>query len=570
LDFFDYAWATSFQITKKKHEEVKVLVRDDVDFPILGKDSSGYVICVPEPRRVSKGLISFEGLTLNASNEFHRKVLWQLFRASIYHLSLHIATSGYEAYVDWAKSKDSNLALYVANILEDAVVVAHVRTEWSPLIPDTALANTISYLRLKPAHVIFDDSLRIMAAILSNYTVGKSKGDLPRQMQKDADDIVSYLRRIEDLVSKQLDQTENQPKNPQKKEKLEIADAIYSKLHKYGRPPSALTLPYTESYSGNSVYRKNITAKEKEFNDTLEMAFTKLGSTRFIDESCEREASQAFSTWEAKMAHQQKILEGYKDLLAGTRFSAAEFPREDYTEYLRSKELLSGPIRRVLEKLRLLKNITGEDFRQESGLVDLQEAIQIIASKSQRTDIFVREEYQTREEAWAIVIDASHSLDSFLGEVRGIALCLAETAKNLILNRAAWGVFAFNDEFYIIKDFSENYSTHVRARIGGLKQKGLTYLPDGLKVAKNAMQSRIEQAKIIVAVSDFFPSGDLAIENELIQDLKQMERSGMGLIGVGVKSRAVKNYFRCNCVVETPYDLMKSFTKAFLEYSATV
>jgi Mg-chelatase subunit ChlD len=300
------------------------------------------------------------------------------------------------------------------------------------------------------------------------------------------------------------------------------------------------------------------------------MAFTKLGSTRFMDESCEREAAQAFSTWEAKMAHQQKILEGYKDLLAGTRFSAAEFPREDYTEYLRSKELLSGPIRRVLEKLRLLKNITGEDFRQESGLVDLQEAIQIIASKSQRTDIFVREEYQTREEAWAIVIDASHSLDSFLGEVRGIALCLAETAKNLILNRAAWGVFAFNDEFYIIKDFSENYSTHVRARIGGLKQKGLTYLPDGLKVAKNAMQPRIEQAKIIVAVSDFFPSGDLAIENELIQDLKQMERSGMGLIGVGVKSRAVKNYFRCNCVVETPYDLMKSFTKAFLEYSATV
>ena len=570
MDFFDYAWATSFQITKKKHEDVKVLVRNDMDFPILGKDSVGYVICVPEPRRVRNGLVSFEGLTLNASSEFHRRVLWQLFRASVFHLSLHIATSGYEDYVEWARNKDPNLALYVANILEDAVVAAHVKTEWTPLIPDMALANTISYLRLKPAQVIFDDPLRIMAAILSYYTIGKSKGDLARQTQKDANDIVSYLRSIEDLTSRQLADAQSHQRPFQNKEKLEIADAIYSKLHKYGKPPLTVTLPYTESYGGNSVYRKNITGREKEFNDTLEMAFTKLGSNEFIDENCEREAAQAFSAWEAKLAHQQKILDGYRGLLAGTRFSTAEFPREDYTEYLRSKQLLSGPIRRVLEKLRLLKNITGEDFRQESGLVDLQEAIQIIASKSQRTDIFVREEYQTREEAWAIVIDASHSLDFFLGEIRGIALCLAETAKNLILNRAAWGVFAFNDQFYIIKDFSENYSTHVRARIGGLKQKGLTYLPDGLKVAKNAMQPRIEQAKIIVAVSDFFPSGDLAIENELIQDLKQMERSGMGLIGVGVKSRAVKNYFRCNCVVETPYDLMKSFTKAFLEYSATI
>ncbi|HVP40820.1 MAG TPA: hypothetical protein VMS95_02575, partial [Candidatus Krumholzibacteriaceae bacterium] len=79
-----------------------------------------------------------------------------------------------------------------------------------------------------------------------------------------------------------------------------------------------------------------------------------------------------------------------------------------------------------------------------------------------------------------------------------------------------------------------------------------------------------EQAKIIVAVSDFYPSGDLEMEAELTQSAKQIERSGVGLIGVGMKSRAVKNYFRTHCVVETPYDLMKKFTKAFVEYSATV
>jgi len=76
-----------------------------------------------------------------------------------------------------------------------------------------------------------------------------------------------------------------------------------------------------------------------------------------------------------------------------TKFLDFEFPEEDYTEYLRRRILLGSPIRRILEKLRLLKNVTGEDFRQEAGLVDLQEAIQVIASKSQRSDIFVREEF---------------------------------------------------------------------------------------------------------------------------------------------------------------------------------
>jgi hypothetical protein len=522
---------------------------------------------VPEPRRTSKNTVDFQGLLLKTNNPFHRRVLWQLFRASIYHLSLHVATSGFESYTKWAKNKDSNLALYVAGIIEDAVVTAHVKTLWSPLIPDVALANTIAYLRMKTAQVIFDDSLRIMTAILSNYTVGKNKGNNPKQMQKDTEEIVEHLRQIEDATSKQL--TENNH-NSLTLDKLEIADKIYWKLYKYGKPPSVVSLPYTDTYNGNSVYRKNITTTEEEFNNTLAMAFSKLGSNVFIDESCERETSQAFSAWEAKEIHQQKILDSYKEILASTRFLGIEFPKEDYTEYLRSKQLLSGPIRRVMEKLRLLKNITGEDFKQESGLVDLQEAIQIVASKSQRTDIFVREEYQSREEAWAIMIDASHSLDFFTGEVRGIALCLAETARNLILNRAAWGMFAFSDKFYIIKDFSENYSTRVRARIGGLKHGGLTYLPDGLKIVANELQRHNEQAKIIVAVSDFYPSGDSEMETELTQNVKLIERSGVGLIGVGVKSRAVKNYFRTHCVVETPYDLMKKFTKAFLEYSATI
>ena len=44
---------------------------------------------------------------------------------------------------------------------------------------------------------------------------------------------------------------------------------------------------------------------------------------------------------------------------------------------------------------------------------------------------------------------------------------------------------------------------------------------------------------------------------------------GIGIIGIGVNSSAVKRYIRTSCVVENPYDLIKKFTRAFIEFSAS-
>ena len=81
-------------------------------------------------------------------------------------------------------------------------------------------------------------------------------------------------------------------------------------------------------------------------------------------------------------------------------------------------------------------------------------------------------------------------------------------------------------------------------------------------------KKRLEESKTLVVVSDFFPSGYENIEEELKEKVKKVEKSGIGVIGIGINSRAVKDYFRINCIVENPYELMKKFAKAFIEYSA--
>ena len=65
---------------------------------------------------------------------------------------------------------------------------------------------------------------------------------------------------------------------------------------------------------------------------------------------------------------------------------------------------------------------------------------------------------------------------------RALAIAVAEAAKELMTDPTSWTFFAFSDKFYVLKDSTESYSKRVRARIGGLKFEGLTYIPDAITI----------------------------------------------------------------------------------------
>jgi len=585
LDLFEYVWLTSFQITKKNHEDVKILLRDDVTYPVFGREKRGPIICLAKPKRRKDGLISYLGLLFDPNNEVHKRLLWQTFKASAFHLSMHVAASDYRAYADWSQDKNIDLATFAVGMLEDVAVRACLKTLWAPFVNDVAVADTLSYLKLKPAHLISNPSTRFMASVMSQFFMGTMKGKVPNKFRTDVNDIVSALNDIESLVQKELSKMRihEQEENVSQKissvaleERIALADSMYQVLQEYGQTSEVPSPLYAENHGSDSVFFGRDVPSKKDVENNLEWALNILNGAKKYDDtqrnlmekSLDNEVSQVFSTWESKEATERKMLQEYRLLGSKTRFRSFEFPREDFSEFVYARALLSSPIRRVLERLRLLKNLAGEDYRHEMGMLDMQEAIQVVASKSQRTDVFVRDELQTREDAWAILIDASHSLRFFTGEIRGIALCLCEVARNLFSNQNAWSAFAFNDRFYIMKEFSENYNNRVRARIGGLEHGGMTYIPDAMTLASQALKKQVEEVKLLVVVSDFFPSGYANAEATLSKCVKKIENSGIGVIGIGVKSRAVRNYFRINCVVNEPYELMKKFVDAFFEFSA--
>jgi len=586
VDLYEYTLLSSFDITKRKHHEVSVFLRDNVLFPVFGRDEHGDILCFAKPKRLQNDKISYLVWLFDSNNEVHKTILWRIFKTSIHHLSSHVVTSNFEAYAQWSKNKDIDLATFAVSIVEDAVTRAYLKSFFPSHIVNNALANTISYLTMKPSHIITNDTLRVMAAILSNFSTGLSKGKLNEKTEKDVNDAVSALKRIENTVQKELlERTKIQKEENSLNckdllfdERVKTADFVYEILEDHGQTSEVPSLPYTESHGKNSIFYRNFIPVGDEIEHYLKKALDAFDfqvkqediQNEMMGKSIQNEVSQVFSSWEAKEALQMRILEEYKVLGKDTHFSSFGFPEEDYTEFVRRQNQLGSTVRRILEKLRLFRNVGGEDFRQEVGALDLQEAIQVIASKSPRTDVFVRDELQTQDEMWTILIDASHSLSFFTGEVQGIALCMAEVARKLMVNQNSWSMFAFNNGFYIIKDFSEPYTNHTRARIGGLKHSGMTYLPDGLLLAAEALKRRTGELKILVAVSDFFPSGYGYVEKALAENAKKIEKSGIGVIGIGINSSAVKKYFRTHCVVENPYDLMKKFVKAFYEFSSTV
>jgi hypothetical protein len=561
LKFFDFAWSTVPQITKKTHSELKILFHDDLRYPYLGKDSGGFVIHIVKPKRLDEKHVYFQGLKFDLTNITHKKIIWYLFKTSVCHLSMHCYASNFPIYSKWARGKNLNLSTFVISLIEDAVIHKHLKKSFGWMLPEIAYANAISFLRMKDVKNLPNDLLRVMSSALLKFNMGKFKGNLNDEMLTDVEAITSILQRIGE--------------NPTIDDRVGAAIKIYDTMAVYGEAFEVPSLLYAESHGTNDLFYEPYIPKEDEIQQLLNGALLALNDEISDEQQIktalqtlnESEVQQAFTSWQEYENSKLKILRDYAKIGKDTMFEGFEFPAEDYAEFQRRREMLGGPIRRILYRLRLLKNVGGEDFRQESGFLDLQEAIQVIASKSQRTDIFAREELQTREDAWSILIDASYSLNMFKGEVRGVALSLAEVARMLILDQNSWGMYAFNNKFYVIKDFSERFDVRVKARIGGLTYGGFTYLPDAISLAAQALTNRLEESRVLVVVSDFFPSGYENAEEKLKENIKKVEHMGVGVVGIGVNSRAVRQYVRTSCVVEGPYDLMKKFTKAFMEYS---
>jgi len=251
-----------------------------------------------------------------------------------------------------------------------------------------------------------------------------------------------------------------------------------------------------------------------------------------------------------------------KDVL-GLNFDEITFVNEDIYAYFKLKEKNKKVIKKIREQIRTVYNNSEDPQTNMYGEIDMELAIQAILSNTEKyAEVFNKTDEQRIEETWAILIDNSASLKLRFEQVKDFMLCLAEASDELTGPSGSWGMYSYDQKFSILKDHKGKYNQDVQARIGGLQSGGLSYTPDALLLAGRMLAKNPADLKNLFIFTDDFPTGLWNYDQKLILAIKEVERMGITVIGIGL-SPNISNYFKESCWGYDLNDLVDKFIRIY-------
>jgi len=549
--------------------------------PILkvGPKISDCIVGIPR-MRVSNDLVSY-GLFTFPDNEFGEVSALKTCFASIHVLSVKSVLFWiYQDYIKkWLAIKQDPLrANYVMNIILDTLAKKRLKEleDGQPYkLVRTADLFSAALLSSKSQ----DFSVMTQVALASSFL--KVPLNVPRQITETVDAFQSALNTLsvnptsifKNLKSRISDDGNNDSLQVKKEELhwdeiAKIADTMYSITLKVHGKWHDVYLPYSHQLPTvlSATKSASIFQRKTISRDEYVMIRNSAGIKEGDDNN--EEWLQICYEFMAEEKRNAKMEDTLEDATKHLNFAKATLPKGDFVNFHNLYGELLPNIRKMTERVRQVKNAFDDNSYQESGNLDLQLVIQNMSTKSQRSDVFARDENLSKDEAWTILIDSSLSLSGSSRQIRAIAICLAESANQTLGQGNPWAMFAFSDEFHCIKDYDEHYDNSIKARIGGLTQSGLSYIPDALRAARNLARKHTKDKNFIILVSDGVPSGYPDIEKEFRLAIMELARNGVNLAAIGVGTNTITKTIRTAKVVDEPTDLVKGFMDLYADLAS--
>ncbi|MBI5133332.1 MAG: VWA domain-containing protein [Thaumarchaeota archaeon] len=553
-------------IAKCKPEDIRLLISEKFELPYLGEDDNGKILYLPKPVKKKNGF-TLNGLVFENS-ELCRILMMKTFMASLEHLGIHSIISDFSIYEEWLNGKEQKLATFVIDRIEDLCVTFYMKTRLNELLKNIAIANAVSFATITNTS-IRSTQFFLQSALLSLIIAGQHKFVIPSKYKKDLLAIITSLHGFE----KFLIEKEREPNSSWwfdedvNEKKTQMATTIYDTLVKYGFSKDIARLPYTDT---RQPAVEATVLKVGEVMNVLPNTFKMQGlqfssdpMLTIMDSSFKNVANNLMHDLVMEYVRKYKVIENYKEVSKNTQFDDIVYPEQDLAEYARTYAQYKRPISKITEQIKFMVNEYDSDPNKDLGQIDMQAAIQSRATQSGNTNVFIRDDTPKRTESWAILLDTSHSLRPFSIGPRDMALCLAETAKELI-DWDSWGLYAFDNKFVIVKELKEVYGQDVRARIGGLGQGGLSFIPDALEVTARILVRARAEYNYLFVISDGLSTGYQDIEEKLVKTIKQLQRRGITIISIGVGTEGLKRYsLGPSYKVDSVYDLLSKFTKIY-------
>ncbi len=544
MNLHEVAWTIASMISRREPHEFKLIMDSRVPYPLIqyvGRPVSEYVLHIPTPEKLVPDDVSLSPLDV---------VRLRVFRACVAHEACHIYLTNPIIYETSFACKHP-LAGFASNLVEDTRVETFLAQKWAGIGRDIAFANAVAYLRFQPLDTATSRHKRILLAAIMQTFCGKIKGILSEDEATDAGKICEVLKSVR--------------WSSDAKELLAAVESICNIASPEGvGGGSNLVLPHQDGkkgwefqrYIGAHVVPEDFAEALKQVSAHMEL------DNAFVETSKNdlAETESIFSQEDLGEKLKSRIEEKLK--LKPTRLRYVGFSPRDYGEYLRVRDKVMPLLKSIENQLAMVVTEISEIPAQPSGILDMGEAVQSVASETPKMDIFLRWSAAERGSAWAVLLDNSLSMAKNEETVREMAIVFAEVLKNLCAQER-WGLYAFSDVFLVLKDFDEGYNKEVASRLGGVTCGGGTFLPDAVELALSRLLQRPESLKTLVVISDGQPQGYLGIEEAMKNTAKLVERSGVVTLRIGFKNDDVR-YFRNNCRVKSIHDLPKEFIKQYL------
>ncbi len=518
-NFFEFVYDVFYKFSQTRSDSNNVMFSRKLQYPVI-KFSPELTIIIPLPRLHDDKYI-FEGMVFD-NTESGRSSLWCLFLATVYHLAAHACISRYSVYENWQKNKTKDLCMRIIDFIEDIAVEKYISHT------DHEVWESIKHINSK---------LMLPQNDQEKNDICGTQCDL--KLYVDTEKKIEKIRK--EIMEKRTD-------GGQKENVLLFADFLYR--HRELLPKTIL--PYCEHNDEKRTIKNEEKPVEFELGGLFEAQVEKLDELWMINEQAK-----------------SRLVRRYRKHLKGLNFDAIIIPTGNLHDFVQVKERILPLLRRIRQQIRMIVNLVDNPKTDQIGYVDMQLAIQAIASEGQSTDIFERDEPRRVEEAWAILIDKSGSMGLRFDQIKEFVVCISESANELTGKSDAWALYSFDNNFQILKDFNEKYNREVQARIGSLKTGGLSLMPDAIELAYKILAEDPRERKFLFVITDGHPSGYEKIQERLSKVSKKIEMSGVILVGIGV-SKTITRVFRNNARSSDLRQLVSKFITAYKTASSDV
>ncbi|MGI0073787.1 MAG: vWA domain-containing protein [Nitrosotalea sp.] len=489
-NFYDCAYRLFYEFSNTKPEQAGLTFSKKTIYPLL--QTKPYLkMTIPLPKRIGEDYV-FEGLLFENSDE-GRKNLWALFLATLYHLAAHAAISDYQNYEDWRKNKNEDSCWLVIDFMEDIRIQQYIEHS------DPDISKNIHDMESK----LENNSKK------ENYDSQNVRKHKSYRQDEDA--------RILEYIKTRI--LESRDEN--KKELVDIANLTYGNRNLL----QPVSLPNREYHVPTWLLKFETQAPVLSFSGIMAEQAVKLDEL-----------------YQNDMLAKARIVKRYKKHMMKLHFDDILVPSGNLQTFEQIKLKTLPMVRRIRQQLRMITNLVDEPRVDQIGYVDMQMAIQAIASEGQSTDIFERDEPRRREEAWMILIDKSASMGLRFDHLKEFVTCISESANELAGKHDAWALCSFDNNFQILKDFNEKYNKEVQSRIGSFENGGLSLLPDALELSTRVLNEDPREKKYLFVITDGHPCGYERINEAFSKIVKKTELSEINLIAIGVSKGVTRNF----------------------------